>query len=30
VCDGGTLETVVEKGAIEETPAEGVSTSHAL
>jgi DNA-binding transcriptional MerR regulator len=30
VCDGGTLETVVEKGAIEGTPAEGVSASQAL
>ena len=30
VCDGGAIETVVEKGTLEETPAEGVSAARAL
>ena len=30
VCDGGTFETVVEKGAVAEAPAEGVSAARAL
>jgi hypothetical protein len=30
VCDGGAFETVVEKAALDETPAEGVSAAHAL
>jgi hypothetical protein len=30
VCDGGALETVVEKAALEETPASGVTAAHAF